>query len=102
MKLYQIHGFGSIGNNGTASWLKETFPEIELIHPDHPVNPAHCLSFAMRQLLEHGLMTEGGCLYGTWRNRKPFQEKSVNESVCSLRVLQSMIGIANGGKNGTF
>jgi len=65
MKLYQIHGFGSIGDNSTANWLKKTFPEIELIHPDHPVNPAHGLSFAMRELLEHGFMTEGGCLYGT-------------------------------------
>ena len=40
-----LHGFGSSGQSGTVSHLRNLMPEYNVLAPDIPVNPAEALPF---------------------------------------------------------
>lgn len=51
MKIIYFHGFGSSGSSGTVQLLGQLLPEIEIIAPDIPVDPAEALPY-LKQLCQ--------------------------------------------------
>ena len=45
MKILYLHGFASSGNNGSVKLLRSLLPDVEIISPDIPVEPAEALPF---------------------------------------------------------
>lgn len=45
MKLIYFHGFASSGASGTVESLRRMLPELDVIAPDIPVDPAEALPF---------------------------------------------------------
>ncbi len=45
MKLIYFHGFGSSGASGTVEALRHMLPELEVVAPDIPVDPAIALPY---------------------------------------------------------
>lgn len=45
MKLVYFHGFGSSGASGTVESLRRLLPELEVVAPDIPVDPAEALPY---------------------------------------------------------
>lgn len=42
-RILFLHGFASSGNNGTVKALRQLYPDVEIIAPDIPVEPAEAL-----------------------------------------------------------
>ena len=51
MKIIYFHGFASSGASGTVQQLRNHLPEIEIVAPDIPVDPAEALPF-LKQLCQ--------------------------------------------------
>ena len=51
MKIIYFHGFASSGASGTVQQLRHHLPEIEIVAPDIPVDPAEALPF-LKQLCQ--------------------------------------------------
>ena len=47
-KILYVHGFGSSGQSGTVTRIREVLPQAEVIAPDLPIEPQEAL-----QLLKH-------------------------------------------------
>ncbi|MBQ0102794.1 MAG: hypothetical protein KBS99_01235 [Prevotellaceae bacterium] len=45
MKIIYFHGFASSGASGTVELLRKLLPEIEVVAPDIPVDPAEALPY---------------------------------------------------------
>lgn len=45
MKIVYLHGFGSSGTSGTVQLLRQLLPEVDIVAPDIPVDPAEALPF---------------------------------------------------------
>ena len=45
MKLIYFHGFMSSGASGTVESLRHMLPELEVVAPDIPVDPAEALPY---------------------------------------------------------
>lgn len=45
MKIVYFHGFGSSGTSGTVQLLSLLLPQVEIVAPDIPVDPAEALPF---------------------------------------------------------
>ena len=45
MKIIYFHGFASSGASGTVQLLRQMLPEVEIVAPDIPVDPAEGLPF---------------------------------------------------------
>lgn len=45
MKIVYFHGFGSSGSSGTVQLLAQLLPEVEIVAPDIPVDPAEALPY---------------------------------------------------------
>ncbi len=45
MKIIYFHGFASSGASGTVHLLRQMLPEVEIVAPDIPVDPAEGLPF---------------------------------------------------------
>ena len=91
-KIMYVHGFGSSGQSGTVTRIREVFPNATVIAPDLPIHPEEAMAL-LRQLCQQeqpdliigtsmgGMYTE--MLYGydcppdgrhdegTWHDRQP-------------------------------
>lgn len=47
-RILYVHGFGSSGQSGTVTKIKEMLPEAEVVAPDLPVHPAEALELLRR------------------------------------------------------
>ncbi|MBR4590955.1 MAG: hypothetical protein K5874_08200 [Bacteroidaceae bacterium] len=45
MKIVYFHGFASSGASGTVELLRKLLPEVDVVAPDIPVDPAEALPF---------------------------------------------------------
>lgn len=45
MKIIYFHGFASSGASGTVELLRKLLPEVDVVAPDIPVDPAEALPF---------------------------------------------------------
>ena len=47
-KIMYVHGFGSSGQSGTVSRIREVLPNAEVIAPDLPIRPQEALDLLNR------------------------------------------------------
>ena len=52
MKIIYFHGFASSGASGTVQTLRQILPQVEVIAPDIPVDPAEALPFLKQLCLQ--------------------------------------------------
>ncbi|MBP5360759.1 MAG: hypothetical protein J6129_04675 [Bacteroidaceae bacterium] len=52
MKIIYFHGFASSGASGTVQLLRQMLPEVEIVAPDIPVDPAEALPFLKELCLQ--------------------------------------------------
>ena len=52
MKIVYFHGFASSGATGTAQILRQILPEVEILSPDIPMDPAEALPFLKQFISE--------------------------------------------------
>ena len=55
-RILFLHGFASSGNNGTVKALRQLYPDVEIIAPDIPVEPAEALPM-LKALAEEADLT---------------------------------------------
>lgn len=53
MKIVYFHGFGSSATSGTVQLLAQLLPEVEVMAPDIPVDPAEALPYLREYCCEH-------------------------------------------------
>jgi len=91
MKIVYFHGFGSSGTSGTVELLRNALPNVEIIAPDIPVDPADALPFLQQYCKERQpdliIGTSMGGMYA--QQMWGYKRICVNPAITMSRVLKA-------------